>query len=189
MKTRNIIAVILMMALAAGCGNNKGKQAQEEVQAETKAEQSVDMSKYEPQIEIGSRAPEIEMPNLKGETFKLSSLLGSYVVLDFWASWCSDCIREIPALKELYAEYSPKGVKFIGISFDNNREALDSCIAKHEIPWIQLCNYVKWKENPVSAAYDLHWIPTMFLIDTEGKVIGFAFTAEALSALLVENIR
>ena len=78
----------------------------------------------------------------------------------------------------------PKGVEFLGVSFDTDLEALVAYGIENQIPWMQVCNQVKWKENPISIAFDLKWIPTMFLIDPEGKVAGIAFTAEEMETIL-----
>jgi thiol-disulfide isomerase/thioredoxin len=58
---------------------------------------------------------------------KLSKLAkGKYVVIDFWASWCSDCRKDIPNIKRLYERFHPLGVEFVGVSFDDNA---DNCQA------------------------------------------------------------
>ena len=180
---RIIIALVLVPALlaVAGCGNKKNHAPMPPIEEE----ETVDMSQYMPSLEIGSPAPEIEAPDILGETVRLSDYLGNYVVLDFWASWCRDCRAEMPAVKSLYSVYAPKGVEFLGVSFDNDLDALINYGVENEIKWMQVCNLIKWKENPISEAYDLHWIPTMFLIDPEGKVAGIAFTAAEMEKLLL----
>ena len=182
MKRITLALVLLPVLLAVvGCGKNKKNHEP----LPPFEEEAVDMSQYMPAIEIGSQAPEIEAPDILGETVRLSDYLGSYVVLDFWASWCRDCRAEMPAVKSLYSVYAPKGVAFFGVSFDNDLDALINYGVENNIEWMQVCNQIKWKENPISAAYDLHWIPTMFLIDPEGKVAGIAFTAAEMEKLLL----
>ena len=178
---RFALALVFLSAIlmVAGCGNKKNKTPLPPIEEET-----VDMSQYMPSLEAGSEAPDFEAPDIMGNPVKLSDYRGSYVVLDFWASWCRDCRAEMPAVKSLHTAFSPKGVEFLGVSFDNELKTLVDYCVENEIPWMQVCNLVKWKENPISTAYDLKWIPTMFLIDPEGKVAGIAFTAEEMENLL-----
>ena len=179
---RIILPVALLLALltAVGCGGNKKQQTT----LPPVEEETVDMSQYMPSLQPGSEAPDFEAPDILDNPVKLSDYRGKYVVLDFWATWCKDCRAEMPAVKSLYSVYSPKGVEFLGVSFDTDRKALLDYGVENEIVWMQVCNQIKWTENPISAAYDLKWIPTMFLIDPEGKVAGIAFTAEEMETLL-----
>lgn len=184
MKKTSILLLAMLLAFA-GCGK-KQKPAETVPAPETAA--SRDMSQYMPNLVPGSEAPDFEAPDILDNPVRLSDFKGKYVVLDFWATWCKDCRAEVPAMKELYAVYSRRNdVQFLGVSFDTDKQSLlDYCIEK-EIPWLQVCNGIKWKENPISIAYDLHWIPTMFLISPEGKVLGIAFTAAELRELLEQQ--
>ena len=172
-------AILALILLAAACGKKNEQTPTQPVETET-----VDMSNYLPSLETGAEAPDFEAPDVLGNPVKLSDYRGKYVVLDFWATWCKDCRAEMPAVQDLYKVFSPKGVEFLGVSFDTDLKALVEYGIENEIPWMQVCNQIKWKENPISAAYDLKWIPTMFLIDPEGKVAGIAFTAAEMEALL-----
>jgi len=176
------LALCAMLLCAVACGNKKTHTTLPPIE-----EESIDMSKYMPSLQIGTSAPDFEAPDVMGNTVKLSDYLGKYVVLDFWASWCKDCRAEMPAVKSLYTVYANKGVEFLGVSFDTDLRTLVDYGMENEIPWMQVCNQIPWKENPISVAYDLHWIPTMFLIDREGNVAGIAFTAEEMETLLKER--
>ena len=175
----SLSVIVLFLFSAVSCGNKKTHTSLPPVEEET-----VDMSQYMPSLEAGAPAPDFEAPDVMGNPVKLSDFLGKYVVLDFWASWCKDCRAEMPAVKSLYTAFAPKGVEFLGVSFDTDLKTLIEYGMENEIPWLQVCNQVKWKENPISLAYDLKWIPTMFLVDPEGKVAGIAFTAEDMETLL-----
>ena len=177
------ITFLLILSILLPCIISCGKKKQHEPLPPVETE-AVDMSQYMPSLEIGTEAPDFEAPDVLGNPVKLSDYRGDYVVLDFWASWCKDCRAEMPAVQRLYATFSPKGVEFLGVSFDTDMKALIDYGLENEIPWIQVCNQIKMKENPISAAYDLHWIPTMFLIDPDGKVAGIAFTAAEMETLL-----
>lgn len=186
MKIKSLLlpaALLSVLLVVAGCGKKqKANTAAEPVAAE----ETVDMSQYMPSLEIGAPAPDFEAPDILGNPVKLSDYLGKYVVLDFWATWCKDCRAEIPDLKRLYDKYGPKGIAFLGVSFDTDLQSLVDYGIEHEIPWMVVCNEIKWKENPISTAFDIRWIPTMFLIDPEGKIVGVTFHATDIDALLAQ---
>lgn len=135
-------------------------------------------------IPVGHVAPEIALPTLQGDTLRLSDLRGKYVVLDFWASWCGDCRRETPAMVELYKQYHPKGVEFLGVSFDHDAARLKECVEQFQIPWPQVSELKKWKDTSVNQAYSIKWIPSFYLIDKEGKVRFFGINASTLEEAL-----
>lgn len=102
----------------------------------------------------------------------LSKLRGKLVVLDFWASWCPDCRKDVPRIKALYEKYAPKGVEFIGISFDTNKDAWQNFVKKNDMKWTQFSELKRWKkETNIDALYKIDWIPTTYLIGRDGKVI------------------
>ena len=84
----------------------------------TNVEQTKDLdAKYATNmLKPGTRAPEFKLKTYDAKDIMLSQYRGSYVVLDFWASWCPDCRRDIPAMKALYEQFRDYGVQFIGIS-------------------------------------------------------------------------
>ena len=189
MKTRLLLpaALLSILLVVIGCGK-KQKTAETTAQPAATETEAVDMSQYMPSLQIGTEAPDFEAPDVLGNPVKLSDYRGKYVVLDFWATWCKDCRAEMPGMKQLYDTYGPKEVEFLGVSFDTDLKSLIDYGINNEIPWMVVCNQIAWKENPISAAYDLHWIPTMFLIDPEGKLAGVAFHAEDMGKMLDEAL-
>ncbi|WP_231376010.1 peroxiredoxin family protein [Prevotella sp. AGR2160] len=77
---------------------------------------------------VGTKAPDFKMKTIDGKNFKLSSLKGKVVVLDFWASWCPDCRRDMPEMMRIYDRFKDKAT-FVGVSFDTDinswRKAVD----------------------------------------------------------------
>jgi thiol-disulfide isomerase/thioredoxin len=106
--------------------------------------------------------------------------------MDFWASWCPDCRKDMPQMKELYTQYSGNGVQFLGISFDTTREALDNYLEKEAIAWPQVTELKKMKESKMAQAYHIKWIPSIYLLDPNGKVLLATVEIEKLKHLLAE---
>lgn len=151
--------------------------------------QSFAQADAKPTFAIGEVAPEIAMSTLKGDLVKLSDMKGKFVVVDFWASWCGDCRRETPAMVELYKEYHPKGVEFLGVSFDTDAAKLTEAVEKYQIPWTQVSELKKWKETEINKVYKLSWIPAFYIICPEGKVAAFGVTADAVKEALAGLIK
>lgn len=121
----------------------------------------------------GTPAPDFEVA-LQDSVNKISlgKLRGHYVVLDFWASWCPDCRKDVAQVKELYADYYNRGVAFVGISFDTNESAWRNYIRKNEMGWLHYSELRKWKkETRIDRDYHVNWIPTYYIIDPDGKVL------------------
>jgi len=136
-------------------------------------------------LTVGTVAP--DLTDVEGQTVSLEKYRGQYVVLDFWASWCPDCRKDMPQMKELYTQYSGNGVQFLGISFDTTREALDNYLEKEAIAWPQVTELKKMKESKMAQAYHIKWIPSIYLLDPNGKVLLATVEIEKLKHLLAER--
>lgn len=146
---------------------------------------------YAPELKCGEIAPALSAPTPEGKTVSLSDFKGKYVVIDFWASWCGDCRREIPSLKKLYSESrswtlgdEKKPVEFLSVSFDYKRDSWTNMLEKEQFGWPQISNLKNTREDPVYQAYKLHWIPAFYLVSPEGVILGSAITAEELKTLI-----
>lgn len=139
-------------------------------------------------LKPGTQAPEFILDfDDTTQNVPLSRFRGSYVVLDFWASWCPDCRKDIPLMKALYDSFNASGVQFIGISFDTSKEAWQKCIKDNDMSWLQYSELKKWKkETKIDQDYHVNWIPTMYLLDPDGKVVLGTVELEKLKAKLEE---
>lgn len=137
-------------------------------------------------LKPGTEAPDFVISTKEnGQKISLKSLRGHYVVLDFWASWCPDCRKDIPKIKELSDRFDILNVEFVGISFDTNKEVWQNFIKQNKMDWLQFSELKKWKkETKIDKAYHINWIPTMYLIDPEGKIILGTVEIKKLEAAL-----
>ena len=121
-------------------------------------------------VKAGTQAPDFKMKTIDGKTFQLSKLKGRTVVLDFWASWCPDCRKDAPEVVRMQQEYGPQGVEFVGVSMDTDVEAWRKACEKYGIRYTQVSELKKFKETDIAKAYGVRWIPSMVVIDRDGKV-------------------
>jgi thiol-disulfide isomerase/thioredoxin len=134
----------------------------------------------------GTEAPEIALPTPQGDTVKLSSTRGSVVLLDFWASWCTPCRLENPNLVKAYNIYHRKGFQIYQVSLDKTKEAWMKGIQEdHLEKWIHVSDIQYWN-SIVVPLYKIEQIPTNFLLDVKGRIIGLNLRGEQLEKKLSE---
>lgn len=134
-------------------------------------------------LKEGSEAPDIKGNTPEGKEFSLSDFRGKYVFIDFWASWCAPCRREIPYLKEAlkYSENSDNLV-VLSYSIDNKMKDWTNCIEKNELThknWIHISTLKGWNSDGIRL-FGVKGVPHTALIDPDGKVIEFGLRGEEM---------
>lgn len=125
-----------------------------------------------------------------GATTKLSDYVkpGQYTLVDFWASWCGPCRREMPNLVEAYAKYKGKNFEIVGVSLDQDGAAWKEAIKKMDMTWPQMSDLKFWQCEGAQL-YAVNSIPHTVLIDGSGKIIARGLHGEELQAKIAEVVK
>ncbi len=114
----------------------------------------------------GDAAPDVSGEDVKGEKISLSQFRGKAVLLDFWATWCSPCVGEIPHERELHQQYGARPFVILGVSSDESREKLSQFLDSQRLPWPNI-----WDPSAhLSKQWKIQGIPTFVLIDHQGNI-------------------
>ena len=136
-------------------------------------------------LAIGMTAPDIALPSPEGDTVRLSSLRGNYVMVDFWAAWCKPCRMENPNVVRLYEEYKDKGFEIYGVSLDRTKDAWVDAIAQDDLTWKHVSD-LQYFNSEAASLYNINAIPATVLLDKEGKIIAKNLRGQALEDKLAE---
>lgn len=136
-----------------------------------------------PERLVGKTVPSFELPDKDGNAKQLTTLVQGkkYFLIDFWASWCAPCRKEIPNLKRIYDEFSSKGLQIVSISIDKKQADWLKALTAENMAWPNL-----WDNKDVNDAFMVKTIPALFLVDKNGKVVADDLRGDALYEKLKE---
>jgi len=109
----------------------------------------------------------IKFSAIDGRSVDLAQMGGKVVLVDFWATWCGPCVREVPTVRAVYDKLHAKGFEIVGISFDEKKAALQSFVLKEKMTWPQYFDGKGWN-NAFGVKFGIESIPTMWLVDKKG---------------------
>lgn len=118
-------------------------------------------------VELGKTAPDFALVDMNGEKHKLSDYKGQGVFLNFWATWCKPCEREMPYINNQYEKYKEQGVQVLAIDVGESDIVVKDYAEKYNLNFPILND----KDSQVMTAYGIDPLPITFLIDKDGKVV------------------
>lgn len=128
---------------------------------------------------LGAVAPLFIQEDIGGKPFRLQSLRGHYVLIDFWASWCGPCRKENPAILAAYRKYRKNGFRIVSVSLDEKKADWIKAVKHDQLIWTQVSDGKGWN-NAVAVQYYIKSIPANFLISPDGRIVGRDLYGEAL---------
>lgn len=139
---------------------------------------------------VGKKFVDFAMKTPEGKDVKLSDFIGKdkYTLIDFWASWCGPCRREMPVVVEAYKKYKAKGFGIVGVSLDKDADKWKEAIKELNITWPQMSDLKAWQCEG-SKLYGVRGIPATVLVDQKGVIIARDLRGDALLQKLEELLK
>lgn len=113
-------------------------------------------------------AIDFTLNDINGKPFKLSSLKGKYVILDFWGSWCINCIKGFPKMKEYYGQHKDK-LEVVSVDCNDTEAGWKAAVKKHALTWVNVYN--PKGVGDITKKFGVVAFPTKILVDKDGKVL------------------
>lgn len=137
---------------------------------------------------VGQAAPDFSLPVIhgggEGSRISLSALQGNVVVLDFWASWCRPCVMQAGILSDVVPRHANAKVVFVGVNTSDNPARAREFASQHQLPYATVLD-----TDEVANAYDARSLPTLVVIDAEGRIssaVSGVMSADELEAAIAD---
>jgi len=139
--------------------------------------------------EVGNKITDFSLGTPDGGVLSVMSEVkkNKITILDFWASWCGPCRNEMPFMRELYAEYKPKGLGIVGISLDESAADWNRAIDDLKIEWPQMSDLKGW-ESAAATMFQVRAIPHIIILDSEGNILQKGLRGEDLKQFISQQL-
>ena len=117
----------------------------------------------------GDQVADFSFIDFAGKQHRLSDYAGHYLLLEFWATWCGPCVKEVPVLKQAAELYQERGLRILGLNSDEKVEKARKFLEKHRIVWLQ--SAPQSTKKIVDGELTVKWYPTMILLDPQRKIV------------------
>jgi thiol-disulfide isomerase/thioredoxin len=124
----------------------------------------------DPNAALVGRPVTMKFEAADGSVIDTQKLRGKVVLLDFWATWCGPCMKEVPNVVAAYNKYHSKGFEIIGVSLDQDKDAMQRVTTQQGMTWPQYFDGKGWKNN-VAVQCNIRSIPAMWLINQNGILV------------------
>jgi thiol-disulfide isomerase/thioredoxin len=148
-----------------------------------------------PKFVNGEDSPEFTATLLDGSPFKLSDLRGKYVILDFWGSWCGPCRRANEDMVKIYKQYhtaqfkDADGLEIISVGVEKDRASWLQAIEADGLIWKYHTSTVQNFDSPIAKQYGVHEIPTSYLLNEKGIIMGVNYDYPNLDRILSARLK
>lgn len=153
----------------------------------------------QPKVVNGENSPSISGQLMNGEAFDLKDLKGKYVLVDFWGSWCGPCMVEMPGIKMLNEKYksaqfkNAAGLTLLSVAIERDENRWKRAVDRIGMPWkhhiADLTTSFKFINSPIAAEFGVKQVPSKFLLDENGVIIGVNQSIEELDKFLTKRLK
>jgi thiol-disulfide isomerase/thioredoxin len=133
-----------------------------------------------------AKSLELEGETELGVALDWKSYRGKVVLIDFWATWCGPCLREMPHIRALHKRLEKQGFTVLAINLDRNQEDLDRFLKENDLPWT---NLVAEGARKAATRYGVRAIPTMIVVDQQGKVAAVSHRVADLTGTIEKLVK
>jgi thiol-disulfide isomerase/thioredoxin len=127
---------------------------------------------------------QLQLHDMDGRTWTAGDLRGRVTLIDVWATWCAPCLTELPYLKRAREQYGREDFEILGVSFDvSDRRTFVSWLNRHRVDWPQVFDG-RGRQGPTARQLRVVAVPTSFLVDRHGRLIGMNLRGERLLAAI-----
>jgi len=137
---------------------------------------------------LSGPAIDFDTKDVEGNSIVLSKFKGKIVILDFWATWCPPCRKEIPNLKKIYSEFKGNDFEIISIALERKPdEYAKKFVKENGMDWVHIID--KEEGRKIAKDYKIRYIPTMYVIDKKGKIIESGIRGDKLKEKIAELLK